>query len=167
MSIENFKKQTSGNMIQWTFTFSQDFPFFLKLKFSNWHTLQSSNHTAVYEIATEGPCLMWLSVLGKSHLANAFFGPKYFITATFCTFGYIIKIAVMKYFAPKNALAKYIWKVLKNRNNEIRSNEIRIRRGSPVLANAEFCGFLQLEGVVNIYASCFDVFMGLVVYIDY
>ena len=30
----------------------------------------------------------------------------------------------MRYFGPKNALAKYIWKVLKNR-----SNEIRIRRG--------------------------------------
>ena len=40
MSIENFKKQTSGNMIQRTFTFSQVFPciqrqsFFLKLNFS-------------------------------------------------------------------------------------------------------------------------------------
>ena len=33
----------------------------------------------------------------------------------------------MKYFGPKNTLAKYIWKVLKNC-----SNEIRIRRGSPV-----------------------------------
>ena len=30
------------------------------------------------------------------------------------------------------ALAKYIWKVLKNRSNEIRSNEIRIRRELPV-----------------------------------
>ena len=42
-------------------------------------------------------------------------------------------MAVMKYFGPKNALAKYICKVLKNCNNEIRSNEIRIRRGPPVL----------------------------------
>ena len=34
----------------------------------------------------------------------------------------------MTYFGPKNALAKYIWKVLKNR-----SNEICIRQGSPVI----------------------------------
>ena len=27
---------------------------------------------------------------------------------------------------------KYFWKVLKNRTNEIRPNEIRIRRGPPV-----------------------------------
>ena len=27
---------------------------------------------------------------------------------------------------------KYLWKVLKNRSNEIRSNEIRIRRELPV-----------------------------------
>ena len=39
----------------------------------------------------------------------------------------------MKYFDPKNALAEYIRKVLKNRSNEIRTNEIRIRRGSPVI----------------------------------
>ena len=31
------------------------------------------------------------------------------------------------------ALAEYIWKVLKNRSNEIRSNEIRIRRELPVV----------------------------------
>ena len=31
------------------------------------------------------------------------------------------------------ALAMFFWKTLKNRSNEIRSNEIRIRRGSPVL----------------------------------
>ena len=62
-----------------------------------------------------------------------FFWPKYFITANFSIFGYIIKIEVMKYFGPKNALAKYIWKVLKNRSNEIHSNGIHIRRGSPVL----------------------------------
>ena len=39
----------------------------------------------------------------------------------------------MKYFGQKNPLAKYISKVLENCSNEIRSNEIRIRRGSPVL----------------------------------
>ena len=41
----------------------------------------------------------------------------------------IVKIAVMKYIGPKKL---NIWKVLKNPSNQIRSNEIRIRRGSPV-----------------------------------
>ena len=39
----------------------------------------------------------------------------------------------MKYFDQKNELAKYFWKVLKNPSNEICSNEIFIRQGSPVL----------------------------------
>ena len=34
------------------------------------------------------------------YLANTFFWPKYFITAIFSIFGYIIKMAVMKYLAP-------------------------------------------------------------------
>ena len=38
----------------------------------------------------------------------------------------------MKLIALKNALGKFFWKVLKSRSNEIRSNEIRIRRELPV-----------------------------------
>ena len=46
-------------------------------------------------------------------MANTFWGAKCFITATFSIFVFIVKIAVMKYFGPQNAFAKYIWKVLK------------------------------------------------------
>ena len=47
----------------------------------------------------------------------------------------IIKIAVKKYFGLKQSHMLNIWKLLKNRSNEIRSNEIRISRESPVLGN--------------------------------
>jgi hypothetical protein len=48
---------------------------------------------------------------------------------------YIKKIVVMKYFGPKNALAKYFLNVLKNCTNENCSNKIRIRGGLPVLTH--------------------------------
>ena len=38
------------------------------------------------------------------YLANVVFGPNYFITGNFSILGYIIKIAVMKYFGPKTHL---------------------------------------------------------------
>ena len=73
---------------------------------------------------------MQLLFMGKSRISQNIWLMRFlghFITVTFSIFGYFMKIAVMKYFGPENALAKYIWKVLKSR-----SNEIRIRRGSPV-----------------------------------
>jgi hypothetical protein len=39
---------------------------------------------------------------------QTFFGPKYFITVIFMVYPSIEKVAVMKYFSPKNALAKYL-----------------------------------------------------------
>ena len=39
---------------------------------------------------------------------NGFFWPKYFITAILIIKPDIQKIAVMKYFGPKNSLAKYL-----------------------------------------------------------
>ena len=65
--------------------------------------------------------------LQKGSVAQLPYNQIYSLLRLFSIFGYIIKITVMKYFGPKNALAKYIWKVLKNLCNEIRSNEIRIR----------------------------------------
>jgi hypothetical protein len=62
-----------------------------------------------------------------------------------CCLGYFIslerfltqnsqKIAVMKKIAQKKThKPNFFWKVLKNHINEIRNNEIRIRRGLPVL----------------------------------
>ena len=51
------------------------------------------------------------------------------------------KIAVMK--------AKYFWKVLKNRSNEIHTNEIRIRQEPPVLSKSTRCQLLNY----SIYTS--------------
>ena len=44
-----------------------------------------------------------------------------------------LKLCSNEIFWPKNALAKYFWNVLKIRSNEIRTNEIRIRREPTVL----------------------------------
>ena len=50
----------------------------------------------------------------------------------------IIKIAVKKYFGLKQSHMLNIWKLLKNRSNENRNNEIHIRQGSPVLRQKTF-----------------------------
>ena len=39
--------------------------------------------------------------------------------------------------SPKNASAKYFWKVFKNRSNEIHTNEIRIRQEPSVLCTLD------------------------------
>ena len=56
-------------------------------------------------------------------------------------FGYFCqKNCSNKINSPKIALAKYFWKVLKNRSNEIRTNEIRIRRELPVFHSSIIFG---------------------------
>ena len=64
---------------------------------------------------------------------------KFRISQTFGWCIFLVKIfhLVAKYFVPKNALAKYIWEVLKNC-----SNEIGIRRGPP--ASCEPKIFIQI-----------------------
>ena len=54
------------------------------------------------------PLLVLGNVALAKYLANALFGPNYFITAVFFYIRPIIKIAVMKYFGLIVALAKYL-----------------------------------------------------------
>ena len=61
---------------------------------------------------------------------NAFFG---LFTSLLCLF--LAKNRSNEINSPKIALTKYFWKVLKNHSNNIHTNEIRIRRESPVYEN--------------------------------
>ena len=57
------------------------------------------------------------------------------------------KVEVMKYFGRKNALAKHLWTVLKNR-----SNAIRRRRGPPVRISYEYdCLFHKINMLLSIF----------------
>ena len=72
-------------------------------------------------------------MFGSCDLPNANFGL------------FVSLVHFLGYFCPKNrsneinspkiALTKYFWKVLKNHSNNIHTNEIRIRRESPVYEN--------------------------------
>ena len=56
--------------------------------------------------------------------------------------------AVTKWIAPKNRISQILVIVLKNRSNEIRSNEIRIRQEPPENRNGH-CAFILSGADIN------------------
>ena len=98
---------------------------------------------------TEGPCLMRLLGMGKSHNSQILHQANVYlmwILASFFSFMPIFgsKIAVMK--------------VLKNCNNEIHTNEIRIKQGSSVWVIQDLvCTFLGYDtNALSFYWSKID-----------
>ena len=89
-----------------------------------------------YVHTTGGSCLMLLLGPGKKTHQ-----PKIAVTK------FLFYVRSNKIFSPKNRISQILVIVLKNRSNEIRSNEIRIRQELPVIVMRKYCLLWTLKVV--------------------